>query len=303
MKFTTKQRRGFTLIELLTAVAITVVIIAVLIGMTRMTMDTWKNSRDRARAATQAKEGLDILSRDLEGAVIRDGNDFEWMYVKMDDNGDDLGPSSGEIKNPLEFCFITAATDRYNGNIGTDDDNGGDISTVVYRLVYKDQFDGEYPVYSLYRQLINPDDTFSDFLGLEDLSDAVQSDEVIDAENFVAENIYNLSLTLIVEQTEEVNGVKRIVRKRVPVIDGGDVSEVRVIGAEIKGEDGEDPLEVDGEDLLASARIVSAEIGMLVLNDSAIRSLGKKNFTDESFAEMVKENSHYFTKSVLMARP
>lgn len=298
MKIQTQQRRGFTLIELLTAVAITVVIIAVLIGMTRMTMDTWKESRDRARAASQAKEGLDILARDLEGAVIREGNDFEWFYVEMDSNGDPLGPNAGEIKNPIEFCFFTAATDRYDGQIGTPDDNGGDISTVVYRLVYKDLFNGDYPVYSLYRQLVNPDETFTNFLAKEDLGANVQASEVINAENFVAENIYNLSLTLVVEYSENVNGTERIVRKRVPVIDGGTYTEVSITGRGVKGAGGADLFPANTD-----ARVVSAEIGMLVLNDTAMRSLENRKFNENTFKKMLKENSHYFTKSVLMSRP
>lgn len=295
MKLQTKQRRGFTLIELLTAVTITVSILAILIGMTRMTMDTWKESRDRARAASQAKEGLDILARDLEGVVIREGNDFEWLYVDMDDNGDEMGPSSGLIKNPIEFCFLTAATDRYDGNIGTADDLGGDISTVIYRLVYKDQLDGGYPVYSLYRQLVNPDDTFNDFLGQTDLNTNVDSDEVIGAGNFVAENVYNLSVTIIVEYT---NTAGNVVRVRKPVIDGGGVTEVSMTGKGLKDGSGQDL--INGQ---PDARIVSIELGLLVLNDSAMRSLNKKSFTDSSFEELLKENSNYFTKSVLMARP
>lgn len=277
---------------------ITVVILGVLIGTTRMTMDTWKESRDRARAATQAKEGLDILAKDLEGAVIREGNDFEWMYVAMDDNGDEMGPSSGEIKNPIEFCFLSAATDRYDGKIGTSDDEGGDISAVIYRLVYKDQFNGDYPVYSLYRQLVNPDETFEDFLAQTDLSTNVDSDDVISASNFVAENIYNLSVTLVVEYTDDSGATPKIVRTRLPIIDGGAVNELRVIGGKLVGAANSEIIPGEPE-----ARIVSMEIGAVVLNDSAMNSLSKKSFTDASFEKLLKENSHYFTKSVLMARP
>ena len=75
MKQSLRQRKGFTLIELLTAVAITTVILAVLIGMTRMSMDAWKESSDRARASRLAKESLEVLAKDLEGIVIRKGND------------------------------------------------------------------------------------------------------------------------------------------------------------------------------------------------------------------------------------
>lgn len=303
MKIQQTQRKGFTLIELLTAVTITVAILGVLIGTTTMTMDSWKESRDRARSATQAKECLDVLAKDLESAVYRSGNEHEWLYIKMDDNGDELGPdvsgASAEIQNPIEFGFLTAATDRYDGNIGGADDKGGDVSASVYRLVFKDQMGGDRPVYTLYRKLINPDEAFENYLGQTSMSSEVNSDEVIEAENFVAENIYNLSVTILVEYTDTSGNLKR---QRIPVIDGSDATDISLKGDGLTDSNGT-LLTINGDTIPKNASIVSVELGVVVLNEALMKSLNQKPYTDASFKEALKENSNYYSKSVLMARP
>ncbi len=309
MKTHKTTRKGFTLIELLTAVAITTVIIAVLIGTTRMSMDAWKDSRDKARASRLAKESIELMARDLEGVVIRSGNEFEWLSVKMDTSlqGLDLGPANAEMKNPLEFIFFSAATDRYDGEIGKEADKGGDISTVIYKLAYVDQLDPvgkTFPVFSLYRKLINPgknpdspseSNTFDNYLAKTDIQTPASGEDVTNSNNFIAENVYNLTVTLVFEYTD--SSTKKLVQKRVPIMtSGSDYSEVRIKGNEV--------LTPGGTALPDDARLTGAELGILVLSDSAMRTLNKKPFTDQAaFAKFVKENSHYFSKSVILPRP
>jgi len=307
MKTHPSIRKGFTLIELLTAMAITTVIIGVLIGATRMSMDAWKDSRDKARASRLAKESIELMARDLEGIVIRSGNVNEWLSIRMDAN-EANGPTNAEMKNPLEFVFFSAATDRYDGEIGVPGtDMGGDISTVIYKLVYKDQFEGisggaPIPVFSLYRQLINPDETFGDpadpdkgYLAKDDIQGLVEPEDVINANNFVAENVFNLTVTLIFEYTNTTTNI--LEQKRLPIMSNGSgYTEVRIKGNEV--------LTPGGTTLPADARLAGAELGILVLSDSGMRGLNKKQFPNPAaFAKFVKENSHYFTKSVVMPRP
>ena len=327
MKTHTTTRKGFTLIELLTAVAITTVIIAVLIGTTRMSMDAWKDSRDKARASRLAKESIELMARDLEGIVMRSGNDYEWLSIRMDAT-EAKGPTNAELENPLEFVFFTAATDRYDGEIGTPRDLGGDISTVIYKLVYKDQFEGSggkvIPVFSLYRQLINPDVTFNKYLGeVNIVKDLAEKEDVTDANNFIAENIYNFTVTLIFEFKNVTTG--KMEQQRVPIMSSNpDLSqvryeEIRITGLMV-GKDNlstaaipkpQTPADIEdssGNNVASSARLVGAELGILVLSDSAMRTLNKKIFADDvdgkkDFAKFVKENSHYFSKSVILPRP
>ncbi|MFT5881708.1 MAG: prepilin-type N-terminal cleavage/methylation domain-containing protein [Crocinitomicaceae bacterium] len=314
MKTHPSIRKGFTLIELLTAMAITTVIIGVLVGATRMSMDAWKDSRDKARASRLAKESIELMSHDLEGIVIRSGNEYEWLSIRMDGSLalTDLGPSdNAKIKNPLEFVFFSAATDRYDGGIGTTADNGGDISTVIYKLVYKDQLDPigkTFPVFSLYRKLINPDVTFDNYLAQTDIQSLAAAEDVTNANNFVAENIYNLTITLIFEFNNVATG--QMEQQRVPVMTAGtDFQEIRIKGNMVAKDALASPTAADivdsnGVNVASSARLAGAELGILVLSDSGMRGLNKKPFAgDAAFAKFVKQNSHYFTKSVVLPRP
>lgn len=287
--------------------AITTVIIGVLIGATRMSMDAWKDSRDKARASRLAKESIELMAHDLEGIVVRSGNEYEWLSIRMDGTlaSTDLGPSANaEMKNPLEFVFFSAATDRYDGAIGTTADNGGDISTVIYKLVYKDQFAGsggtQFPVFSLYRKLINPDVTFDNYLAQPDIQILAAAEDVTNPNNFIAENIYNLTVTLTFEYTEtnSSTGETTLVQKRLPIMsDDSGYTGVRIKGNEVLTSG-------VGSSLPSGARLAGAELGILVLSDSGMRGLNKKQFADDAaFAEFVKQNSHYFTKSVVMPRP
>ena len=68
MKTHTTIRKGFTLIELLTAVAITTVIIGVLIGTTRMSMDAWK-AEYQTEAGDAQKEAFKTAFKENVGNV------------------------------------------------------------------------------------------------------------------------------------------------------------------------------------------------------------------------------------------
>jgi len=172
---------------------------------------------------------------------------------------------------------------------------------VIYKLVYKDQFDGisggtPFPVYSLYRQLINPDVTFDKYLANDDIQAEAAKEDVTNPNNFVAENVYNLTVTLIFEYTDTETNT--LVQKRLPIMSNGSgYNEVRVEGDQVLTPGASSALP-------ANARISGAELGILVLSDSAMSALNKKPFADqEAFAKFVKKNSHYFTRSVILPRP
>jgi len=287
------------MIELLTAVAVTAVIISVLIGMTRVAVDTWSSSRDKTKAARVAKESLDKIARDLEGIVVRSGNNFEWAFVKSDSSNSEGPTVNSSMTNPTEMLFFTGATDRYDGEVGGNSDLGGDISTVAYRLAYQDQLNPEandFPVFALYRNLVNPDETFDQYLAQEDLLSRYSSKETLDSNNFLVENIFDLTITFIF-QYEDGNGLTRF--RRVPVIATGDIREVRIYG---------DRVEVDGSELVDDegnpiVSLYSAELSMMVLSDLAMSSLDKQPIkNDKQLAEYLRKNGHHYSKSVILPR-
>lgn len=300
-RFPTKfsKSSGFTLIELLVAMAITVVLIGVLVYLTAISMDTYRDSRNEVRASRQAKEALETIAKDLESMVSRrDGNTYEWLYCGDEGYGK-MGPDGKEITNTSHLILFTGATDRYNGQIGVNGvDNGGDVSCVSYRLVYKDQIsdNDEYAVFSFYRHLVNPDDAF-DLLAVDDLEAAYtgifnDSDDIASS-NFLVENIFELTITFLVEYTPTGSTGTKI--ERVSMRQNGDqkYTEFRLKGNKIEATG-------PNSGLIENGVIVGAEVSITVLTDRGL-TLAKKSGLPRS--ELVKKHSYHYTKTITTPRP
>ena len=292
-------KKGFTLVELLVALAVTAVIVAMLVTITATALDGYTTSRNQVKAAREAKAAFDQMSRDLESLVVRSGNDFEWLWVSSDQ--DSPGPTGSKSPNASRAVFFTAATDRYNGELNTTQDEGGDVSTVAYRLLFRDPVSGsddeEFASFILYRQLINPDETFENLLGQEDLESAYQSfaSNESDAENFVCENIYEFSLSFVVVYTEE--SITRTERVLVVNSSGAEsVEDFRISGSGIIA-DGDDETEY------ANGRIVAADLSLTVINDSALEALRTGSLSDSAKETLLERNSFNFAKTILLPQP
>ena len=305
MKINSKARpprllkKAFTLVELLVALAVTAIIVAMLVTITATALDGYTASRNQVKAAREAKAAFDQMSRDLESLVVRSGNEFEWLWVSTE--GTAPGPTNGSSPNATRAVFFTAATDRYDGDIGSAQDNGGDVSTVAYRLLFRDPVsdsdDEEYASFILYRQLINPDETFENLLGKEDLEAAYQTfaGSESDADNFVCENIYEFSLSFVVEYTE--NEVTRT--ERVLVVSSGgneSVDDFRIKGSGIVADD-------DAETDYANGRIVAADLSLTVINDTALEALRAGSLPQDAKETLLERNSYYFAKTILLPQP
>ncbi len=309
------KRRGFTLAELMVAMGITVLLLTMLITVTGVALDGWRISRNKVRAARQAKAALDQISRDFESMVVRGGNGFEWFYAESE--GDAPGPQDTKSPNAARLVFFTAATDRYDGKVGSAADLGGDVSAVGYRLFYKDPItdkDGTpYDVFALYRILVDPElknnpdipgeGTFADLLAKEDLEKAFRPYEnhIDKSRNFVCENIFEMSIVFLIEYTEvqENNTLERKLA-RVPILSTSQaqaaVKEFRLTGKGIKA-DGSDK-----EDY-ARGRIVAVDVTVSVLTDNAITTLRKAQFTQTKLEEYLAKNSYRYSKTVLLPQP
>ena len=165
------KAKGFTLLELMVAMSVTVILLGMVTFMTGVSMDGYKGSRDKVVAGRQAKEALDAITKDFEAMVARaDGSDNMWLYAEVEPNLSTAlgGPAGKTITNAPRLIFFTGAPDRYDGDIGGTNDNGGDVSAVAYRLAYRDQISGTaanavgaFPSFTLYRHLVDPDATFT----------------------------------------------------------------------------------------------------------------------------------------------
>ena len=122
------------MLELMVAMSVTVILLGMVTFMTGVSMDGYKGSRDKVVAGRQAKEALDAITKDFEAMVARaDGSDNMWLYAEVEPNLSTAlgGPAGKTITNAPRLIFFTGAPDRYDGDIGGTNDNGGDVSAVV----------------------------------------------------------------------------------------------------------------------------------------------------------------------------
>lgn len=293
---------GFTLIELLVAMAITIVLIGVLVYLTAISMDTYRDSRNEVRASRQAKEALETIAKDLESMISRrDGNTYEWAYAG-EEGFSNMGPSGKEITNTSQLIFFTGATDRYNGQIGVSGvDGGGDVSCVSYRLVYRDQIgdkdSGEFAVFSFYRHLVDPDDAF-ELLAVENLESAYSGkfndSAALTANNFLVENIYEFTITFLVEYTPSGSTETKIERVSLRQKGESNYTKFRLKGNKIEATGGPKAAEIE------NGVIVGAEVSITVLTDRGI-TLAKKSGLPQN--ELMKKHSYHYTKTITTPRP
>lgn len=297
-------RRGFTLVELLVAMGITTIIASILISITAIAIDAWNRSRSEVRAARQAKHMVDSFARDFESLVTRKGNSFEWLYASTP--GVLPGSSATQSANASRLIFFTAATDRYEGKINTPDDRGGDVSCVAYNLDYKNPIDGSndnFSTFTLYRLLVNPDETFQNLLGKTELEPAFQSysAQLADVENYVCENIYQYSVVFHVEVTKDV-GTPTATKFTVPVSLGpsagsGRVTEFRILGTGIEVSSSPNP-NVTIEELKAG-RVAAMEVSLTVISDFGMAQLrNARNLRGNAMAKFMAKNSFQYSKLV-----
>lgn len=300
----TPKRRGFTLAELMVAMGITVLLLTLLVSVTGVALDGWRLSRNKVRASRQAKAALDQLSRDFESMVIRTGNTFEWFYAESEK--DAPGPSSNESPNAARLIMFTAATDRYDGDIGGAKDEGGDVSAVGYRLYYKDpitnQEGTDYDVFALYRKIVNPDESYDNLLAEDDLEGKFQRYDagLDDSSNFVCENIFEMSVVFTVEYTEILANSAPVTKiERIPILattGSSAAEEFRLFGTGI---------EVDGNDdePFSRGRIVSVDISLTVLTDNGIATLRRAQFAGTQLEKFLAKNSYRYSKTILLPQP
>ncbi len=268
---------GFTLIELMVAMGITAIIITVLVSITGVATDTWTRSRAEIRASRQAKAALDTMARDFESLVARRGNDFEWLFAELESGNLPQVAKGGSANDAIALTFLTAATDRYLGQVGEDyPENAGDVSCVSYRLRYQDPIEGgsndRTSTFVLYRLLVDPDDTFQDLLGQEDLDGAFTSyaSQVDEQENFICENVHQFTLAFHVEVTRPAaggGGGSQIETKRIVMGSGTSNGEFRLTGRGI-----DTSLTAQGitADELKAGRLKAVEVSMSVLSDAGV---------------------------------
>lgn len=304
---TLSRKRGFTLMELMVAMAITTIIVTVLVSITSIALDTWNRSRSELRASRQAKGMLDVMARDFEALVTRRGNANEWLSAITDISGTAQNGNNLPSSNAAKLIFFTAATDRYDGKIGTPADLGGDVSSVAYQLDYRDPIGASggagFETYVLSRLLVNPNDTFRDLLGKPDLTAAfsTKAASLSDPTNFVCENIYQFTITFHVQVSQTLGTPPVTTLVNVPVKLGMTENSQTTKSFKINGTGIDTPFAGGG--LVSTAelkggRITAVEISATVVSDFGVDQLKRRKFTGIQQAEFLAKNSYQYTKLV-----
>lgn len=315
MKITLKKinlRRAFTLAELLVAMTITIVLVSLTVVITGTAIDAWTSARTEIRAAGQAKIMLNAIGRDLESLVFRQGNNSsEWLIANSNDEG--IGPELEPSPNAARLTFFTAASDRYNGNAGSnekttgeniadrDADKGGDVSVVSYQLDFADPVWGDqsenFSTFVLYRKLINPDETYDGGLsGQDDLESSFdENGGTNELADLICENVYEFTATFVVAYRDEDGDNKTV---SMPVMSssraGNAVRSFSIRGTGL-APNGSTRSEFTG------GRVAVVELAITVLSDEGVTILKKSPFRDdEAKAKFIEEHGFRYTRSVFI---
>ncbi len=283
-------RRGFTLVELMTAMAITAVLVLVIGQLTRQSIDLWKTVREDVNTASSSRVALQTMAHDLESFQVRaGGNKYQWLAAWADKPVDGA-PKGLEIPRSARCVFFACAPDRnpsvsssralrgnYRAARAHNMNTQGDVNAVSYRLMYRDQIlnlpgsdkagDSIFPLFSLYRTVVPPRDSYERLLGKENLQAAYTGFEREEEKNFLCENVLEMTLIFNIQYADGKGDVESgradYSTISVPIISSAKSQsgkEVAVHG---------DRIEVDGK-VLENARLVSADISITTLTEEGV---------------------------------
>ncbi|GHC00093.1 PulJ/GspJ family protein [Cerasicoccus arenae] len=169
-----KIARGFTLIEVLAATAIMSVVILVVLSLTTNVLSVWNRSTGKLNSNYEARVALDLLANDFETMVLRN-RPFCWVkvdYNKPDEK--DLSDYTGALPAMPEMYFMARVEDRPRYT-SSNTPIYGDICAVSYRVLYQNPVDPDdeaFPLFGLYRFVIDSQHTFNDVMSPDNTGSA-----------------------------------------------------------------------------------------------------------------------------------
>ncbi|MBQ2814160.1 MAG: prepilin-type N-terminal cleavage/methylation domain-containing protein [Akkermansia sp.] len=281
-------RGGFTLIELIVAMAITAILVYIIGQLTQQGVALWNSVRQDVSTSSYSRSALQVISHDLEAFQMRSNNKYQWFHAKADKTPDNA-PKGLKIPRSAQCVFFACAPDRnpsvssssslrgnYREARSHNQETQGDVNTISYRLMYRDQIlnlpassnrddTSSFPLFALYRQVIPPRETFEHLLGKDNLEQAYAGYEMKETENFLCENIVEMNIMFTIQYTDNSADAKkgRAEYKSVTVPVVASYSRGSVVS--VYG----DRIEVDGT-TYNNARIVSANVSITVLTEEGM---------------------------------
>ncbi len=320
-------RRGFTLVELLTAMAITAVLVLVIGQLTQQSIDLWKNVREDVNSASASRVALQTMAHDLESFQLRAGaNKFQWLAAWGDDDVQGV-PKGLSIPRSARCVFFACAPDRnpsvsssralrgnYRAARAHNMETQGDVNAVSYRLMYRDQIlnlpgsskddgGGMFPLFSLYRTVIPPRESYERLLGKEDLEAAYTAFTSEEEKNFLCENVLEMTLIFniqyVKDSSDAESGRGNLESISVPIISSGKSQKDKKV--EVYG----DRISVGGN-VLENARLVSADISITTLTEEGValvEQVRKGRRRAPKPAEFFNKYTRSHSRSVALPQP
>jgi type II secretory pathway pseudopilin PulG len=112
-KFLSSKKRfasGFTIIELLVAVGVTALMVSLMLTIVVNVLGGWNRSSGRLTSGNQARTVLDILSQDLQSAIIKRNGDV-WLAATVQSTGAGFAWNKSDKPTTVNFPAIPASGD------------------------------------------------------------------------------------------------------------------------------------------------------------------------------------------------
>lgn len=321
-----KRYRGFTLVELIVAMAITAGLVVVIMQLTNQGVALWQKVQEDVSTSTSGRVALQTMSHDLESFQMKGNNRYEWLFAKTEqEHRGGAIPKGLQIPRSVQFVFFACAPDRnpavssstslrnnYRGARAHNMDTQGDVNAVGYRLMYRDQVlnldangkeKGIFPIFSLYRLVVPPREAYEKLMGQSSLQAAYVPFERQEEDNFLCENIVELSLVFNIEyvssEADAESGQVGYESVSIPVISSSSSTmgkSISVYGDRI----------VAGPKTYRNARIVSASMSITVLTEegvSLIEQIRQGRRRAPKPQDFFRSHTRAFSAEVLLPQP
>ena len=295
-----KRQSAFTLIEIMVASVIMIVLTGLVIQITSEVLKVWNRSSGKLAANAEARIAMDLLTQDLEAAVFRN-NGLQWL--RSEKGSTSLGT------NTVALRLFAPALDRPEGP--------GDICAIAYQLENRDpvsgsdsQDDPDDRFWTLYRLVVNPQDTFTSLMGKSNQgslpnkdasnwtgADVSESIVGIDGSNYLVQNVVNFEIDFHVYDDGNPF-TETLVTDAGGTIYGGQLGITPTVGPQAH------PGASSPRLLAYRQPLAYAEIRLVIVSDKGAQLLQNITKIPETEEEVIRQHGEVFTRCVnLLARP
>ncbi len=180
-------RDAFTLVEVLLAMAVASLLMVTLLSILSKSMDVSKRANTEILSKSSAQAALDVMQTDLASLLVNRnaGQVFVWTNQTVS-GATGLTPTPATI-----YMLTTSMEDSYSTNSGGT--NAGVPRLVQYQICYATNYASwSSKSFALYRNVLNPTNTFNSVIGTNDLTGATPDS----ANNPLVPNVVGMTCTL-----------------------------------------------------------------------------------------------------------